>query len=597
MKVATVFDEEIDHPGGSLYASALSNSLRRIFSDTLDDEIAFENLLPFFKWSLSEEKLSLFFISKHKFNLTKIFYDMINQWLMPGERINISFFFGVDFNLSSSQLYTLSEMVVGLPQDVDIDTLKYNLSVIETEIRLGMVSFYHTNRILEIGGLEAREKHARIQEKIIALIQKKPDEIDYDIFGEMQHFFVMSQDEFKAARETHYLSRLIALFYLFRKSIYHSFQKELEQRHIRLKIHPVKLHLPWGVKKVLGICVALNFLKPDELFEERHLIKALKNAIFYAKPVKDSFFVNEGGDERIHTLYIEIEKEDGLEFSQEEIQTLRLSFPEKLKGSIEVALKPLFMPRNEEEVIRHIVTLAKELRFIKDLPQVILSFEGQYEAELSYTIILVRTLFSHSLPIETYFEHIPTILSFIPDRTKRLGMLRKKYPKEATVFRVRLPSEKYIRSDGFLDLFKARQDVIYELQKVIGEVRDYNGGMISKQIELLSHLKNSLTPTDELLIDTLFHSLFPIEMRSILPLAQIQILFYLWKELLEHPEQDKLVRVENNTIYFIGRKEISLAESEDLLIATPVYRGARFFGGIYFYKTEEEKREFLSIPL
>jgi hypothetical protein len=130
-----------------------------------------------------------------------------------------------------------------------------------------------------------------------------------------------------------------------------------------------------------------------------------------------------------------------LEFSKEEISRLRLSFPEQLKHCIEVALKPLFMPRNEEEVMRHIVTLAGELRFIRDLPQLILSFDEQKEAELCFTVIIVRILFPNTPSIEEKFEEQESILTFTPDRVKRLGMLRKKYPKEATVFRVGISSE------------------------------------------------------------------------------------------------------------------------------------------------------------
>jgi hypothetical protein len=110
--------------------------------------------------------------------------------------------------------------------------------------------------------------------------------------------------------------------------------------------------------------------------------------------------------------------------------------------------------------------------------------------------------------------------------------------------------------DGSLDLFKARQDVVHELQQVIGEMRDYNGGMISKQVELLRLLKSSLDPKDELLVESLFHALFPIEMRSILPCELIKNLFNLWKELLDNPEQEKIVKVEPEGVYFMERQEI-----------------------------------------
>lgn len=613
--VMTVFDEGIDHPGSSLYTSALSHALRRIFPDPfffdqLDEErqeealSVFDRTLPLFKWQLSGDKLSLFLVCQSKFNIGKIFYDLIQQWLLPGQRLSVSFFLTTDFKLVnlSSQVYTKAEMVICLLQDIDRDLLKHNLQIIETEIRLGLISFYHTNRILEVHGVRSGEKQSHIQEKILELIQKRPDEIDYDIFAEMQHFFVMSQDEFKAEREAHHLSRLITLFYLFRKSIQRSLEKEKDVRHIRLKIHPVNLHLPWGIKRVLGICVALNFLKSNELFEERHFIKAVKSSTpSYVNCVPHSFFVNEGGEEEIHTLYLEIEKDDGSDFSQGEIKALGLSLADKLKCGIEVALKPLFMPRNEEEVIRHIVTLSKELRFVKDVPQVILSFDEQVGQKLCFTVILVRILFPKEASIQEKFSQHKSCLTFTPDRVKRVGVLRKKYPKEACVFRVSILSDLYVREDESVDIFKARQSVIEELQKVLGEIRDYNGGMIAKQIESLAALKQScegLTKMDELLLENFFHSLFPIEMRSIIPFGFIKDLFLLWKEFLEHLQAEELVQVKEEGIYFMQRQENSLileTFSDNLLIARPALREVKFFGGIYFYKTEQEKTHFLTL--
>jgi hypothetical protein len=109
-------------------------------------------------------------------------------------------------------------MAIRLDKEIDRDHVEHNLRVIETEIKLGMVSAYHASRLLEMHLLSAQEKNGILQEKIAKLIQRNPDEIDYDIFGELQHFIVMSKDEFKTPRDPHHLSRLITLFYLFRKS-------------------------------------------------------------------------------------------------------------------------------------------------------------------------------------------------------------------------------------------------------------------------------------------------------------------------------------------------------------------------------------------
>ena len=439
----------------SHYFQVIESSLRRLFPDpfffeTLKDDMhqQFDSKLPIFRWFWKEGQLSLHLVCRHRLNIGKFFYEMIHRWLLPGKRLDVSFSFCSDFNLvGGSRLYTLAEMAIRLDIEIDRDHVEHNLKVIETEIRLGMVSVYHASRLLDMHLLSAAEKNGILQEKISKLIQRNPDEIDYDIFGELQHFTVMSKDEFKTPRDPHHLSRLITLFYLFRKSIERDQEKRPDKRHIRLKISSVKLDLPWGMKKVLGVCVALNFLRPNELFEERHLVRALQNGLAGIKAVPDSFFVNQGIDDGVHTLYLEIEKENGGDFTMAELQHFRRFLPEELKRTVEVPLNSLFMPRNEEEVIRHVVSLSGQLRFVKDLPQVILIFDEQKEGDLYFTVLLVRILYPNSTSIQTLFSKDDSQMTYIPDRVKRVGMLRKRYPKEATIFRLK---EHFLRNVLFL---------------------------------------------------------------------------------------------------------------------------------------------------
>ena len=70
-------------------------------------------------------------------------------------------------------------------------------------------------------------------------------------------------------------------------------------------------------------------------------------------------------------------------------------------------------------------------------------------------------------------------------------MLRKKYPKEANIFQLQIDKDPFLRADHSLDLHQARQSIVEELEKVIGEVRDYNGGLISKQHALFALLKEN----------------------------------------------------------------------------------------------------------
>lgn len=583
---------------------AVETSLAKIFPDSIFKD--FDSQLPVFRWFWKEKHLSLHLVCLHRLSVGKFFYEMIHRWLLPGRRLDVAFFFSSDFKLNaSSPLYTLAEMSIRLDSEMDRAHMENNLRVIETEIRLGMVSVYHASRLLEMHLLSAQEKNGILQEKISKLIQRSPEQIDYDIFGELQHFVVMSKEEFKTPRDPHHLSRLVTLFYLFRKSIERDREARPEKRHIRLKISPVQLDLPWGLKKVVGVCVGLNFLRTNELFEERHFLRALQNGLPGIKAVPDSFFVNEGTEGSVHTLYLEIEKENGESFTLAELNHLRHFLPEEIKRSVEVPLSSVFMPRNEEEIIRHVVTLSGQLRFVKDRPQLILIFDEQKEGSLYFTVLLVRILYPTSQSIQTIFAQGSSFLTYIPDRVKRVGMLRKRYPKEATIFRVRFSSQPFLRDDHSVDLFKARQAIVQELERLVGDIRDYNGGMIAKQIELFAAVESLLGEKDRSesrLLESFFHALYPIEARSIVPSEQIKQWFLCWRELLENPSEKMVIHQDEIAIYVMGRAgqlpEIDASNFVEMqLISARPELEEKFLGYLFFSNDLAERERFLeNIP-
>ncbi len=541
-RISSVFDTSSDHPSNVLYNNSIQNALRRILPNEFffDEETPqecfdkFSKSLPIIKWlewgEPPEKKVSIFLLCRYRPSGSKFFYDLISRWLIPGKRLHVGLFFSTDFKMCDfeEELYTISEIVLCLEGEHELDTVRRNLTILEPEIRLGVASVYHASRILEIKGLSADEKTTLIQEKIASLIQKRPQDFDYDIFSQMQHFLVMCREDFKAVREYRHMSRLISVFYLFRKVLRQQVETFSNKRHLSVKLIKARLHLPFGVKRVLAIFVGLNFLKENEIFEQKHLVKAIQSYIPDAQAIEDSFFIDEDREDKIQTIYLEIEKADHTDFSLQEIRSLRHGLPEDLKSRVEQLMRPIFMPRNEEEVMRNIVTLSHQLKYIRDLPQVVISFDEQTDRELFFTVVLVRVLFSESLSIQELFLSKKSGLQFIPDRVKKVGLLRNKYTKEATVFRVKLPNEAFLREDHSLDLYKARQEVIFRLQQVIGEIRDFNGGMIAKQLEVFLALKEMLGEAGdqyEFLLENFFHSLFPVELRSVLDPEPLKSLF------------------------------------------------------------------------
>lgn len=630
-RISTVFDLDPDHPSSHVYTAPIRSALRRmlphslIFSDMVDEQTRndciadIRRMLPIVKWvewgSELHRNVSIFLLCREQPKASKFFYDLLSRWLLPGRSLNEGLFFSTHFKLPDLEdgAYIFAKMVISLDHELDLEMVKRNFSIIENEIRLGVVSVYHASRILEVKGLSTDEKISLIQERISALIQKRPNDFDYDIFAQMQHFLVMCRDEYKAVREYEHMSRIIYVFYLFRKELRKQVEALPNKRHLSLKLIKARLHLPLGVKQVLGVFVGINFLKENEVFEERHLLKAIQTHIPHLKAVEDSYFVNENRDDKIHTIYLEVEKENGTEFSLEEIKKLRRVLPDDLKSSIEQWVRPIFMPRNEEEVMRNIVTLSHQLKYIRDLPQVIISFDEQTDTDLSFTVILVRVLLPNSTAIQQLFYQAGSRLKFIPDRVKKVGTIRNKYLKEATAFRVRLPNTAFLRGDHSVDLYRARQEVLAEVQGVIGEVRDYNGGMISKQIEVLLSLKRSLGQAgadNEFLLENFFHSIFPVEMRSVVSAVPLKTLFLILLELVDEPNDNSVVfkgKEEDSCAFgMLGIQEFSLKlyifdaidrldlhSSQLVSVQLQVY-DTLYLGYIYFCDDKEKKQIFLN---
>lgn len=488
--------------------------------------------------------LSFFALCKCRPNVFKFFFEMISRWLTPGRRLNVVLVYASDFRLThlSEEVYTICEVMISITDEAEFKEIQRHFPIIESEINLGMQSEFYAQRIMEVKGLASDDKTALIQGVIAFLVERFPKYYDHDVFSEMQHALVSYREEFKAARKARHLSRIISIQYLFRKALREAIKKNIHRRYLSLKIFRASVQTVAGPKRVLSILVGMNFLRDQENFGEKHLFKAIQHYISSAVPIEHSFFIHKLGTENICVAYIEVEKKDGTDFTCAEIRKLRRELPTHLKNRIEHRLHNVFMPRNEEEIMRNIVTLTNQLKYIRDIPQVLITFDEQAYAHLYFTVILARLLKPDSCSMTDLFKKGTPNVEYLHDRTKIMAYVRKKYAKEATVFRLKLPKEAFLRADHSIDLYKARQAVVSELSKIVGEVRDYNGGMILKQYELLSAIRKLLVDIkdyDELLLENFFYSLSPVIVRTLLDPAAFKILFLMLLEGIKEYKQEE----------------------------------------------------------
>ncbi|MFT3832656.1 MAG: hypothetical protein QM711_04960 [Micropruina sp.] len=440
-----VFDAR-NHLHNSFYCDAIYYVLREILSQDMDfTDKSQHDIFEELRYKLQSHlplvtsrhtlrfagEMSFFFLSRYRANSFKFFFDMISSWLVPGKRSNVILIYAVDFRMPevSDEIYTLCEVKIQVENRQELNQILLKSPIIETELRLGIESNRCARRILEIKGLSTDQKTAIIQEDIACVVHRLPKAFDFDILTEMQHVLIMCRDEFKAARECRHLSKIIAFHYLFRKYLLESVKKNPQKRHLSLKLFRACLKSPIGSRKVLAVVVGLNFFRDKEVFEKTHLIKAIQNYIPAAQTVESSFFTNRRGYEQVCTLYLEIEKSDGKDFSPAEIQLLQQKLPSDLKDRVKHPLHPVFMPCNEEEIIRNILSLSSQIKYLRDIPQVFISFDEQTQNSLFFTIILVRVLRNEDLSIQEMFKNSNTFLTYIQDRCQTTGILRKKYKK------------------------------------------------------------------------------------------------------------------------------------------------------------------------
>ncbi len=506
--------------------SRFSGSLEPIF--TTASRARFNDILPIVthtELKSSPCTLAIQLLCKYRQNACYFFYEMVSRWLLPQKRMNVELFFASDVRLPklSDELLSVAEIVVQIRSSQELEEARRNLAQIVTEVRLGVVSHYHARRILEFKGLSSDGKTAMIQEKIGSLIQSRSKDFDHGIFSQMQHFLVTCRDDFKKARDYHHISRIISNLYSVQKLLKQNIEVFPAKRHVILKF--LKTKLAEG-RSVLGVLAGINFLSGHEVFEESHLIAAISRTLPGIRIVEGSGFSDRA--KAIQTNYLEIEREGGGEFTHEEVQSLRVHLPQHIKNHIEQLAHPIFMPRNEEEVLRNIMVLGRQLRFVTDLPQMIISFDELRGQEIFFTVILLCVRGEEGEGAAELFARAPSDLKLSPERVRNLGPLGRKHAKEATVFRASLELSPFLRQDHSVDLYRARDKVVAEITRVLGEVRDYNGGMIHKQSEVLLALKRALGKTADqhsILLEKFFYSLAPVEMRSVMEVEKLKQLF------------------------------------------------------------------------
>lgn len=543
----------------------------------------FHEKVPFIDYTSFDKdnpsiSITLICSTNHTHGVGRFMCDFYSRWLIPGKQIPIvnTRSLAFQFELYPKHSYYLSEIILHVQDPQDISLIKASLPSLSNELRINISAVQHTRHVISIKSLSLDQKKLLIQENIISLLDRsakeiepslweymnqlttkclaedkvtqikdqiaplldlKPTAFDRDIYSEMHQFMSHLKDSYTISHDIKHLNRLISYNYIFRKIVKNAVTTDPNKRHISAKVLRATLRLDHADYPILGILICMNFLNDHEIFEEKHLLNAVQSILPSSHIIPNSSMVDRRGLKRVRSVYLEVKKTDHTAYTSKEIKDLKKKLTIEVGNRIEGLIHPVFVHRNEEEIMKNILDLSKQLKYIHDLPQVIVNFHKQTSFEISFIIILLKLRKAKETPLKELFNQSLTILKLYNHDVKEVGFVRKRYPKEAHVLEVRLDKKQFLRKDFSLDLYKARLCVISEITRLMGDVRDYNGGMIAKQYETLSALKALLLEEgvhNDFLLENFFYSLTPNYMQSILSPVLLKKFFFLLLSVLEH---------------------------------------------------------------
>jgi len=575
-----------------------------------------QNSLPFLKWTECKHTpdcLTIYLLSYplKEIKTQNFFVDLLKRWLIPEKEIDILSQWSMSFQHADDvdTVFFVAEVNILVESGQDLATMQKNLPLIAKELISGIQSWKYAKYILETKNLLYDRKVSLTNQDLIRLVQKWPESMDFSVFSEINRFLALTSEAFREQRPYRHITRLACSLYLLRKNLRRWLTSFPEKRHLYIRFLPTTLSFTFGDKPVLGLVVGLNLFDQHEFFNEKHIVSGVQKFIPKAQAVKNTFYSYQESKDNIRTIYFEIEKSDGSKFTINEIALLKKNLTDELKGHIERLIPAVFVTRNEEEIMKSILILSQELKYVSDLPQVSITFDYQSVENLTFSVVLVRIWKAKAEPVEKVLKNYQEDLNITLERTQTIGFLRKKYPKEANVFRLKLKkNESFIRKDSSVNLILARKKVLSILNGAFGEVRDFNGGMLLKQGEAFSKLKKLVSNIPSMhkdLLETFFYSINPIELQTRLDTRLLKTFSSLFLDqlnkdfkkrdnyLFDLKENKKNLMVMIRAYDPIIREEIlqALGEEKFSTISTQVNHQGLYSLGFIFETADENKRK------
>lgn len=417
----------------------------------------------------------------------------------------------------------------------------------------------------------------QVQERLKKWTDRFSHADDTSIFADLLILYLISSKKFLDHRTNSHLFRLALSIHFMQKKLYRSTTFFPQQRSLEIRWIPTTLEYPFSSKPVLGCLVGFNVMDRYELFDEENILLVLQKYLPELHLVKESSYCHASQHKNLKIFYFEIEKKDASYFSLEEQKILKHNLQDKVKNTIQTLAPAIFMTHNQEEIYKNILVLSQEIHSVQDLPQAHIALDCQTGKKIVFLVTLV-----YIFPGQEFSLDFPEGM-FVSERIVTVKKLRNR-PVEAHIFRIQLNRDiQFLRSDGSLNFYSARQRVAALLKGAIGKFRDYNGGIIIKQQELLHDFKERFPDAvkkDAELVESFFYGITPLEKQAVLePEVLAQFFQYFLKNLVQKLPQGssyalKTYQSDRHLFLMAHWKNLSIKESLLLAVRKQAFKTA-----------------------
>ena len=503
-----------------------------------------EASLPIVHWELSESNpgfltVTLLCRPTKGIRTESLFIGMMKRCLVPNQEVSIPTFDHLAFYFDGfAELpHYIAQATVFLRTERERTEVKENLPIFRKDLMTAIRLPEYARSILDMKAVAFEERTTLIQDQIGKFVERFPSEFGQDVFSQIAYFHTHTSTEFKLQRHFRHLARMFTSLYLLRERVEREVRALPEKRHLQFRFIQTELSFTFGKKPVLGMAIGVNLFDKHESFEEKHILLSIQRFIPEARVVPGSFYTFSRFDSSVLTLYLDLEKSSGERFSLSEVKELEQKLSNELSKRIEFLVPSIFVVRNEEETMRNIFILSQEIKSETDIPQVMISFDQHSQSDLTFTVVLLRVRKGDLPPIQKLLHERDQRIHYTPDRVQIVSYLDKDTPIEANVFRLKITKlASFLRMNFSVNLYLARQEIVSYLMRSVGEIRDYNGGMILKQGELLNQFKrlfDEIPLKNKELLENFFYSLSPIESQATIPLQILSEFFGFFLQIAE----------------------------------------------------------------